>query len=489
MIAEMSSILLDRVAKSCANVSPLGEQIAMSPLVATPEMPMERPCPEIEPLLVDDSQAEVSADDKCRQQLLNPQDDVEEFPWSASDFFVTRESRLLAKGTLDPHRVERKSVLRTIIRQEEVYLDQLGALRNASRVILADRKARHFGSKQQSTFIREAFGKVDGLLLLDERYLLDPLRQLEKQGTRALGSGDVFRRFIREARSAYLDYAIDYPDTALRVVQEAERDTDFRNLLGTISPASWDQCLKAPCERLLRLVGPMRRLQETWTCCDDEMESIGYAVEEVKAVARECAGALGEMHRLAKLRNLESNIVAPPDLVDLIRDLELGSADRSVVYEGVLAGTDRATRAWCEYYVLLLDHCLIVATAYPSVGGEQILYVDRPPVPMDQVGWQDIGGLSVADMAPFTCLWNVSKDTFAERELHPISITSIPETRMTLFAYTEEGRQAWRGKINEAKKLFESRKDPTVKSAWARFLRPWRPRSTKAAANGQIVQS
>jgi hypothetical protein len=402
----------------------------------------------------------------------------------------------------DKKEMEKQNVLHEIVCTEEGYMESLDTLRILFRDQLATIEPSVISPKRKDKFLRDVFGRVDAVKQANEEHLLPQLKyRQQEQGPWIVGFSDVFRQWIRKAKSAYIDYATDFPRADHFVRLELERNMEFRAFVEKArgdkrsNRLSLDSFLKAPIARLQRYALLLGTVLKTMKQDSTEKTNLQIALDEVKAVTLECDGRVAEMQRKIDLLDLSSKLVIRPQLKNDV-ELNLDHFGRELIYRGDLQRMGSTRFSWLDCHALLFDHYLVIskiivpATDSSSRGNKYD--VSRMPIPMDLLildsanepiyikSITHISASSGRTAAPAEQMLgrtpsnqavapgNLShvntgssansiptlqslneKDT--ERILYPFKVKHLGKETYTLFAPSEQARREWCLSIVEAK--------------------------------------
>ncbi|KAI5791860.1 CNH domain-containing protein [Geopyxis carbonaria] len=287
--------------------------------------------------------------------------------------------------------IERQNNLHEIVQTEEEYMEHLKILKLVYRdQILAANPAIIKPSKLDN-FVKDVFGKAEAVRTVSEEHLLPQIKfRQREQGPWIRGFSDIFREWIRKAKTAYLDYATGFPRADMLVRREAERNLLFRQFLENCrnDPRArrldWVTFLKGPITRLQRYSLLLSTVLKHTTQENEEKQNLERAIEEIKAVTLECDARVDEMSKRVQLLELGTKLIMRKWDVDL----RLEEKGRELIFKGDLQriGSNRFT--WLETHVILFDHYLVLAKATMQkevVGGakHERYDVSRMPIPMD----------------------------------------------------------------------------------------------------------
>lgn len=280
----------------------------------------------------------------------------------ATFFKLTKES---IEGA-NKKEIQRQNNLHEIVMSEDLYMDQINVLRVLYRDDLAAWQPPIISQSKIGKFITSVFGKVEAIKEVNENYLLAQLKYRQKeQGPWILGFSDIFREWIRKARTAYIEYAAGFPMATYLVRKEADRNLLFRQFLDQAQNnklsvrLDWNTYLKAPITRLQRYTLLLGTVLHNMTQDTEEKTILATAIEEIKAVTLECDAKVDENTRKVEMIELQEKLYLRPGMERV--ELNLDEKGRELIFQGDLqrAGANRFT--WLETHAILFDHYLVLA--------------------------------------------------------------------------------------------------------------------------------
>lgn len=265
--------------------------------------------------------------------------------------------------------IERQNILHEIVQTEDHYMEQLNVLRLLYRDPLANIEPSIISPKRREKFLREVFGKVDAVKKANEDHLLPQLKyRQEEQGPWIKGFSDIFRQWIRKAKTAYIEYAAGFPSATMLMRQETERNLEFYKFVDRqrknhlSNKLGWDTYLKAPITRLQRYTLLLATVHKNMKEGSEEKTNLQTAINEVKAVTLECDARVAEMDRKVVLADLAQKLRLRPGMEGEV-ELNLNHLGRELVFKGDLQRTGANRFNWVECHALLFDHYLVLAKA------------------------------------------------------------------------------------------------------------------------------
>ncbi|KAA8572384.1 hypothetical protein EYC84_003006 [Monilinia fructicola] len=215
--------------------------------------------------------------------------------------------------------------------------------------------------------------------------------QAKEQGPWVTGFSDIFREWIRKAKSAYIEYAAGFPYATYLVRREADRNLLFRQFLDQARDnklsgrLDWNTYLKAPITRLQRYGLLLGTVLKNMTKDSDEKTQLAIAIEEIKAVTLECDAKVEEQTRKVDMIELQSKLYLRPGMERV--ELNLDHLGRELLHRGDLqrAGNNRFT--WLETHAILFDHYFVLAKSViqRDINGarkKEVYDVSKLPIPM-----------------------------------------------------------------------------------------------------------
>jgi hypothetical protein len=262
--------------------------------------------------------------------------------------------------------IQRQNNLHEIVMSEDTYMDQINVLRVLYRDDLASWQPPIISKTKIAKFISSVFGKVEAIKEVNENYLLAQLKYRQKeQGPWIIGFSDIFREWIRKARSAYIEYAAGFPYATYLVRKEADKNLLFCQFLDQARDnklsgrLDWNTYLKAPITRLQRYTLLLGTVLNNMTQDTEEKTTLATAIDEIKAVTLECDAKVDEQSKKVEMIELQSKLHLRPGMERV--ELNLDHLGRELIFKGDLqrAGANRFT--WLETHAILFDHYLVLA--------------------------------------------------------------------------------------------------------------------------------
>ena len=292
--------------------------------------------------------------------------------------------------------VERQNVLHEIVTSEDLYISHLDVVRHLYRDQLAAAQPPIISEKKLASFLQEVFGHFDQVKKVNEDYLLAQLKYRQnEQGPWVVGFSDIFREWIRRAKSVYVEFAGSFPRANYLVRREMERNLLFKNFLDQAREdkrserLSWDTYLKDPITRLQRYALLLQTVLKNMPTESEEKMSLQFAVDEVRAATFECNSKVAEMERKISLLELSNKIRLRKGMEREV-ELNLDHLGREVIIRGDLQRAGGKGFAWVDTHAILFDHYLVLAKTViqrDSAGGRryEIYDVSKVPIPMDLI--------------------------------------------------------------------------------------------------------
>lgn len=295
----------------------------------------------------------------------------------------------------EPKEIERQNILHEIVNTEHDFMSQLDIVRQLYRDSLAHASPPVIAPPRRlHAFLREVFGKIDAIKQANQDNLLPQLKYRQtEQGPWIRGFSDLFRQWIRKAKTAYIDYAADFPKAVLLIRQETERNLTFRSFLDDArnnqraGKLGWDTYLKAPITRLQRYSLLLSTVNKSMKSESEEKTELELAIAEIKAVTLECDTRVAENQRKVDLEDWNKKLILRPEMQKDVA-LNLTHLGREMVYRGDLQRTGGSRFNWLDCHALLFDHYFVLAksvfVAEKGTGTKVEKYdVSRLPIPMD----------------------------------------------------------------------------------------------------------
>ncbi|GAP88075.1 putative Rho1 guanine nucleotide exchange factor 3 [Rosellinia necatrix] len=413
----------------------------------------------------------------------------------ASFYQLTKES-LEDKSK---HEIKRQNILHECITTEESYMDQLEVLRILYRDRLVTTQPRIISDSRMDKFVNSVFGKAEAVQRVNKDHLLAQMKYRQKeQGPWLTGLSDIFREWVRKARTAYIEYAAGFPYASFLIRREYDRNVMFRQFLDSVrnDPRSkrlnYDTYIKAPITRLQRYPLLLESVLKGMKQDTEEKVNMAKAIEEIKAVAHECDAKVAEQEKKVTMIELDQMLVMRPGFH---ADLNLDHLGRELILEGDLQRMGSKGVRWVDSHALLFDHYLILAKlVYSRDSRQEKKYdVSKEPIPMPLLFLESSQDDPISKQkgiaTPLTRSTNPGSDTrlnkvtsnASERPglehtatsasvgsamnrlapinsgdsegkiLYPFRIKHLGHEVYTLFASSAQSRQDWCDRIIEAK--------------------------------------
>ncbi|TWU75196.1 hypothetical protein ED733_004846 [Metarhizium rileyi] len=284
--------------------------------------------------------------------------------------------------------VERQNILHEIVTGEENYIKQLDIFRRLYRDDLRTRDPPIIHPDKRDKFLSAVFGMLDTVVHINKDHLLAQLKyRQQEQGPWIVGFSDLFREWIRKAKSVYTEYAIGYPRAAYMVRKEADRNLLFKRFLEDkqkhklSAKQDWTHFLITPVQRLQRYILLLQSVEHKMIGDSEEKTNLQKAILEIQTVTLECDAKVAETNKRVQMMELDRMLVLRPGFQSVLNLDHLG---RVLIMQGELQRMGSKGMRWVESHALLFDHYLILAkVVIPKDGkGERKYDVSREPIPM-----------------------------------------------------------------------------------------------------------
>ncbi|POS78120.1 Rgf3-like protein [Diaporthe helianthi] len=394
-----------------------------------------------------------------------------------------------------PKEIERQNILHEVVTGEEDYMSQLDVIRLLYKDQLRAWQPPIIPPAKINGFVEKVFGKFDAIQHVNKEYLLAQLKYRQnEQGPWIVGFSDIFREWIRKAEQPYLEFSTAYPLAQLAVRKEATRNVLFAQFLEHVrghkrsNRLGWDTFLKSPITRLQRYSLLLQTVLKKMVQDSEEKTNLTKAIDEIKAVTMKCDEAVARSKGKVDLHALQTALILRPGFQSVLNLDHLG---RQLIHRGDLTRMGSKGVRWVDTHALLFDHYFILAKEYPSKDGRDKKYdVSKEPIPMPLLFLESKDDAAVSKQKGITAplarpvangpgvavnktLTNVSERPVLEHSQSGSSMSSItrintaqsdPDNTLwpfkvkhlghevyTLYAKSENERNAWCTKIIEAK--------------------------------------
>ncbi|KYK57870.1 Rho guanyl nucleotide exchange factor [Drechmeria coniospora] len=406
--------------------------------------------------------------------------------------------------------VDRQNILHEIVTGEENYIKQLDIFRTLYRDDLRARNPPVIHPDKRDKFLGAVFGKLDTVLRINREFLLAQLKYRQnEQGPWIVGFSDIFREWIRKAKSDYVEYATGYPRATYMVRKEADRNILFKKFLEdrqkhkSSLKQDWTHFLITPLQRLQRYILLLESVEHKMIGDSEEKANLQKAIQEIKTVTHECDAKVAETNKRVQMMELDRMLVLRPGFQSVLNLDHLG---RVLIMEGELQRMGSKGMRWVDTHALLFDHYLILAKVLPPKEnrGEKKYDVSREPIPMPllflesmtdeplmkqkgitaPLGRTTIASASTTQLSKVTSngavrpgmehtatsssMASLAPSTSNESEgkiLYPFKIKHLGHDVYTLYASSARDRMDWctrivQAKTRHAKALFSQNAEP-----------------------------
>lgn len=270
--------------------------------------------------------------------------------------------------------VDRQNILHEIVTGEENYIKQLDIFRTLYRDDIRTRQPPVIHPDKRDKFLSAVFGKLDTVLRINKDHLLAQLKYRQKeQGPWIVGFSDLFREWIRKAKSDYIEYATGYPRATYMVRREADKNLLFKKLLDdkqkhkSSHKQDWTHFLIAPLQRLPRYILLLQTVEQKMIGDSEEKANLQKAIQEIQTVTHECNAKVAETNKRVEMMELDRMLVLRQGFQSVLNLDHLG---RVLIKQGELQRMGSKGMRWVDSHALLFDHYLILAKVVVSKDGK-----------------------------------------------------------------------------------------------------------------------
>ncbi|KOS20870.1 Rho1 guanine nucleotide exchange factor 3 [Escovopsis weberi] len=391
--------------------------------------------------------------------------------------------------------VERQNILHEIVTGEEKYIKQLDIFRTLYRDELRVSQPPIIHPDRRDKFLGTVFGKLDTVLRINKDHLLAQLKyRQQEQGPWIVGFSDLFREWIRKAKSEYIEYATTYPRAAFMIRKEASRNILFKKFLEdkqrhkSSSKQDWTHFLITPLQRLQRYILLLETVDRKMPGESEEKTNLNRAIEEIRTVTLECDAKVAETNRRVEMMELDRMLVLRPGFQSV---LNLEQPGRTIIIQGDLQRLSSKGMKWVDTHALLFDHYLILAKVpipmpllfLETMNEEPVIKQKGITAPLAgrtatatgaQLSKVTINGIARpgTELSPTNTALSAQAPLApapaqdAEGKiLYPFKVKHLGHEIYTLYASSARDRQDWCAKIVEAKTrhakaLFQQNAEP-----------------------------
>jgi hypothetical protein len=230
--------------------------------------------------------------------------------------------------------------------------------------------------EKRDKFLHTVFGKLDQVQAINKDHLLSQLKyRQQEQGPWIIGFSDLFREWIRKAKSVYIEYASAYPNAVYQVRREADRNILFKRFLDDMqkqkvsSKQDWTHYLIAPIQRLQRYSLLLDSVEKKMPTDSEEKTNLAKAIAEIRQVTLESDTKVEEQNKRVQMMELNRMLVLRPGFHSVLNLDHLG---RELIFQGDLQRMGSKGVRWVDTHALLFDHYMILAkTVTPKEGKDK----------------------------------------------------------------------------------------------------------------------
>lgn len=311
---------------------------------------------------------------KANLDKMMSEEDIKVVDWSTF-YNISAEER---EGK-PKKEIEKQNILHEIVTGEEEYMNQLDVVRLLYRDQLRNWQPPIIASqKKLEGFVDKVFAKVDELQRVNKEHLLAQLKYRQKeQGPYIVGFSDLFREWIRKARTVYIEYCANFPYASYLIRKEAERNLLFRQFLDVVREhkrsrrLEWTTFLKSPITRLQRYSLLLSSVHKTMVGDSEEKANLERALDEIKTVTHEIDHKVSDTQQKIKLLELQQMLVLRPGFQSVLNLEHLG---RKLIFSGELQRQGSKGVRWLDTHAMLFDHYFILAKPVKRDGRGGIKY-------------------------------------------------------------------------------------------------------------------
>jgi len=360
--------------------------------------------------------------------------------------------------------VKRQNAIYEFVQKEEAFLQDLDLLRQWEERLRQRSTQASVGplddaplhGEELESFVRDVFGLVMPLQGHIQAFVDRLLERQREEAPVVQHIADVFVRAALEWSNAYTEYVMHYPIALARFKAEVAGNARLRRFVDDCrrDPAAQrhalDQFLFRPPARLQRYHLHLESIAKYTPPDNEDTETMSLAMSIIDEQCRRAQIGVEESEMRLQLRRLASQL--EPKRPDVLVDLNLWHPQRRVLLQTPLfRWPDNFEFEWTEMRGILLDNYIVLAkprheeesAAYDAP--TKLVYSKRPiPLPcVDAGGFYDapVGRSSVGRRLLPTDVHG----------MYPFSVWHRfrPAQVWTLYAPSEEVRQAWRQALSQ----------------------------------------
>jgi hypothetical protein len=206
---------------------------------------------------------------------------------------------------------------------------------------------------------------LDTVMRINKDHLLAQLKyRQQEQGPWIVGFSDVFREWVRKAKSVYTEFAAGYPRAVYMVKKEANRNIIFKKFLEDkrkhklSAKQDWTHFMIFPLQRLQRYILLLQSVEHKMMGDSEEKTNLQRAIQEIQETTQICDLKVAESESRVGMMELDRTLVLRSGFQSVLNLDHLG---RVLLREGDLQRMGSKGMRWVDSRALLFDHYFILA--------------------------------------------------------------------------------------------------------------------------------
>ncbi|KAI5122312.1 hypothetical protein M0805_002388 [Coniferiporia weirii] len=370
-----------------------------------------------------------------------------------------------AREALGEREVQRQSILFEIFKSERDYVSDLEAVIDV--FIEPLRTANAISEAKIDEFVQDVFWNLSEVLSFHQRMLASLFSRQREQHPLIQSVSDVILETTLQFQPAYESYIKHYPLSEARHRTELKRNSAYRSFLQNAGHDSHIRkrdlvtFISRPVTRLPRLALLLENLLKHTDEDHPDQETMPLITGILGDFVKSTQPGIEAAESKVKFWNVMENLVFRKGE---IIDLDDQDASRSLVQSQTLARRQRSEidwHGWNDYFVVLLDHYLLITREEKRTNGVKYEVSSRPiPLEFLRLGQFDQPAESRREKSEEGGLLDSLR--YQTRPQYPFTIYHAAAKltrRYTMCTNTEASRRKWQDALLNTIAIHQARRD------------------------------
>ncbi|EJD06594.1 uncharacterized protein FOMMEDRAFT_17102 [Fomitiporia mediterranea MF3/22] len=370
-----------------------------------------------------------------------------------------------AREALGEKEVQRQSILFEIFKSERDYVRDLEVVFDV--IVDPLRSSNAFKDGQAEDYIHNVFWNISDVLSYHQRMLGSLFARQRDQHPLIQSVSDIILETVLQFQPAYEEYIKHYPLAEARHRTEIKRNPAYTKFLQDVAQdprirkRDLVTFISRPVTRLPRLSLLLETLLKKTDDEHPDRESLPLITNILGDFVKSTQPGIEAAESKVKFWNVMENLrFRSGEIIDLDEQDE----SRTLVHSQTLARRLRSEidwHGWNDFFVVLLDHYLLITREHKRPGSVRYEVVSRPiPLEYLRLGQFDQPSENRKDRSEEGGLLDSLR--YQTRQQYPFTIyhaAAKASRRYTLYTNTEAARRKWRDVLTETMAIHQARQD------------------------------